>query len=410
MMKMNPTIRVGFAREEITPKIPVPMSGFAGTRLATEVHDPLYANVMVIKKNEELFVMSVLDLLSVDVELLSSVRSKVDRLGIKGSNVQIMATHTHSGPVGINDSETGIMQGASYFLGNKDSHYINYVSEKIVQAIKSAVRNLQAQTIKIGKSTVSGISSNRSRKNDEYDNVVLAFEFSSESNEKNLFLRFSCHPTVFDSSNTLISADFPASLYQRYADKYKHTFFINGACGDISTRHTRKSSDFNEIERMGRVLEEVITESLLAPFYEGTFDSFEMNSKCFTVETKKPGNIAELKRKYQKMEEGIEKISVRAELEYAKRQKQRPFLMEAGAVEIQGMKFTFLPVEIYSSLILAHLTENIFFSGFANGYYTYLPDSKAYERGEYEAHMSPFAMGEGERLISKVSKWLKELE
>lgn len=110
------------------------------------------------------------------------------------------------------------------------------------------------------------------------------------------------------------------------------------------------------------------------------------------------------------MEEGIEKISVRAELEYAKRQKQRPFLMEAGAVEIQGMKFNFLPVEIYSSLILAHLTENIFFSGFANGYYTYLPDSKAYERGEYEAYMSPFAMGEGERLISKVSKWLKELE
>ena len=404
-MGIKERLIAGFAKEEITPAIPVSMSGYKGTRTATGIHDPLYAHVLVIKKGENLFVLTVLDLLSVDVELVASIRSKAESLGIKGHHVQILATHTHSGPTGMNDTKRGIMKGNQYFLVHKSDSYIQEVSEKIIKAIQMAIENLQPQSLTIGKTTVSGISSNRSRKSDKYDDVLLALEFCSATNEKNLWVRFSCHPTVYNSSNTFISADFPAALYRQYANQYQHILFMNGACGDISTRYTRKTADFKEIERIGHVLEEAVTHSLKEPVYKGALDFFHMYSKTFNIQTKTPGNTKELEENYHLAKEGIEKTSLQAEIAYAKHQKQQMVSLEVGAIDIQGFILLFLPVEIYSSLVLGQLNEDIFFSGFANGYYTYLPDTKAYEKGEYEAHMSPFAIGEGERMIEQITRW-----
>src|SRR5699024_9477450 len=74
--------------------------------------------------------------------------------------------------------------------------------------------------------------------------------------EKNLLYSFPCHPTILHSDNYSISADFPgvtSSNLEEYSD-INLALFLNGPCGDISTRFTRKDSTFNEVNRIGKLL------------------------------------------------------------------------------------------------------------------------------------------------------------
>lgn len=403
-------VLVGFFKTEITPEKLGPLSGFAGTRQATGVHDALYAHAMVVQTQDNRYAMVMLDLLSVSEELVSLVREEGEKLGFAKENLQLIATHTHSAPVGINDTNLGLMQGMDYFLGHRDAGYIRFVAKQVLTAIEEAIANLHSQTLRIGKTAVEGISSNRSRPESKYDNILLAFEFTADTGEKNLLIRFACHPTVLNAANTLISGDFPAALYRRFADRYAHVLFLNGACGDISTRFTRHSADFQEIERMGEVLETAVHTALAAPVYQGAFDHFSLYQKHFVIHTKTPGNLEELTKRCEEAEEGLGKISLQADLEYAKYQQEKILGLEANRAAIQNMTLIFLPVEIYSSLVLPDLREDIYYTGCANGYYTYLTDSAAYTNSEYEAHMTPFAKGEGERIIKEIQNWNQSIQ
>ena len=106
-----------------------------------------------------------------------------------------------------------------------------------------------------------------------------------------MILRFANHPTVLDASNTLISVDFIGDLYKKFSSRYKNVLFLNGACGDISTRHTRRESGFSELEQIGKVMEEKVFESFREPIYEGQFDEIQMESQLFEISTKEPKDL-----------------------------------------------------------------------------------------------------------------------
>ena len=48
--------------------------------------------------------------------------------------------------------------------------------------------------------------------------------------------------------------------------------------------------------------------------------------------------------------------------------------------------------------------------GYANGYNLYIADRASYDAQYYEALASPFARGEGERLMEYVKELLRQLE
>lgn len=402
-------ITAGFHTETITPPIPIELSGYAGIREATGVHDELYVKSIVVQSEETKYALIIIDLLSVDDELSEYIRNEGVTLGFAKNNIQILATHTHSGPVGIHDTDTGILKGYSFFLGKRNEAYFKFVGERIISSLKKAMRKQYTQYVKIGKIKVLNISSNRSRPELDCDNTLLAFDFESEKGEKNLLLRFANHPTVLDTSNTLVSADFVGDLYNRFSGQYKNVLFLNGACGDISTRHTRRESGFSELERIGEVIEEKVNESFREPIYEGLFDDIQMENKMFKISTKKPKKLEELERRYSQLTDDYEKISVYSEIVYTKNQTQQVVDLSVNILNIQGVVFVLMPVEIFSTLTLDFIEAGYYYTSFANSYYTYLPDSESYDKDEYESCLSPFARGEGERIIGEVQKWVEEL-
>ncbi len=402
-------LEVGFSTEVITPKVPVKLAGYAGTRQATGVFDDLYAKAMVVRMDDSIYGLVSVDLLSVDDALVDYIRNKSVDLGFKKENIQVVATHTHSGPVGIHDTSIGLFKDYDFFLGSRDETYFEFVGNQIVKVLKKGLETQSAQNLKIGQIEIAGISSNRSRPELDYDNVLLVFEFVDEFGKKNLILRFANHPTVLDASNKLITADFVGNLYRRFSEQYENVIFVNGACGDISTRHTRLESGFREVNRIGNIIGGRAVEALTRPIYDGPFDIFCMASRTFNIFTKEPKDTADLKRQYDESTDEQEKISLYSETVYAKNQMKQLVNLSVSYVNIQGVHFVLMPVEIFSTLTLRYLEGGYFYTSFANGYYTYLPDEESYDLNEYEASMSPFARGEGKRVIEKVQAWVEEL-
>lgn len=401
-------LTAGFNTEIITPSTPVKLSGYAGTRETTGIHDDLYARTFIIQSGSNLYAIVSLDLLSIDEALVDYVEKEAKHLGFKKNSIQIVATHTHSGPIGISNTDKGVLKGYEFFLGVKDDEYLKFVGQQILESLKKSIARLTSQHIKIGRVEVSGISSNRSRPDQEYDNTLIAIEFENANGEKNLLIRFSNHPTVLPDTNTLITADFPSDLYERFASEYQNVLFVNGACGDISTRYTRESSDFTELERIGKIMQEKMEESLSKPVFAGEFDTVQFETTKIKALTKEPGDFNKLERQYDEVENDQERISLYAEMMYAKYQTQREIELSVSMVIIHDFIFVLMPVEIFSTLTLNYIEEYIYYTSFANGYYTYLPDSLSYDYNEYEARVSPFMKGEGERVIEEVQEWVED--
>ena len=93
-------LKIGAARVRITPPDGTPMAGYYSDRGSTTVHDDLYAKALVIEKDGAKIAIISCDLISVPAEIVSKVRSIVEKtLGIKSDNVMVSATHSHTGPV-----------------------------------------------------------------------------------------------------------------------------------------------------------------------------------------------------------------------------------------------------------------------------------------------------------------------
>ena len=67
------TMRLGFAKREITPPRGIVLGGYAGFRPCGGVHDPLYCKAVVLEQGMERYCLVTLDLLCVDEALYGRV-------------------------------------------------------------------------------------------------------------------------------------------------------------------------------------------------------------------------------------------------------------------------------------------------------------------------------------------------
>jgi len=104
------SLRVGYARVDITPRESVPMGGYNDGRMSTSTKDPLYATCIAFtdaKNNTVLFIP--LDLTRSYSEVIPQARAYVaEKTGIPMDNIITTASHTHSGPDLTKTDDLGI--------------------------------------------------------------------------------------------------------------------------------------------------------------------------------------------------------------------------------------------------------------------------------------------------------------
>src|SRR5436305_7528201 len=129
-------LRIGAAAVPITPPTGIPMAGYYSERGAQGVHDDLQAKAIVLQADGRAAALVVLDLISTPRGLVEQTRREIERTThLRGADVMISATHTHTGPV---------LGRASRFGGQSDivRDYLSGLPAKIAEAVRLAESRL----------------------------------------------------------------------------------------------------------------------------------------------------------------------------------------------------------------------------------------------------------------------------
>ena len=412
-------MRFGFARRMITPPLPCTLAGFDVYRPCSKVHDDLYAKVMVIEFIGKRYCFVACDLLAVDnliYEPCSSFASKLDILSLI-----ISATHTHSGPTGILDTDNGFLKGGKDLLGKVDNQLIHYIIEQICQGIQEAIADLDDAKIKIGFDKCVGVGKNRNSLAFKGNDDLWICEISKHD-KKVLLVNFACHPTILNDTNLEISADFCGKLDELMHDKYMMTMFFNGSCGDISTRFTRKENGFKEVDNKANILKDKISE-MLDDLHEVSIDLFELKKVEVILNAKRAISMDEaqnkLKEAKKKLDKAIKNNITGAQLRLLENDVEGcdaniRFIKNCPSVDnykfnipmykINEDIFVFIPGELFSQLSNSLQDQHTHFVGYANNYYMYFADKYSYDHYGYEAMSSPFAYGESEKMLDMIKE------
>ncbi|MFQ6042334.1 MAG: hypothetical protein ACE5PV_15870, partial [Candidatus Poribacteria bacterium] len=147
-------IKIGCGASRITPELGVSMAGYFTERKATAIHDDLYAKAMIFDDGNVSAGLLCCDLICLHKDEVAKIRKIIsDKTGVKGENVMICATHTHTGP-----------RTRTFRMSEDDEvtlQWLEGLPERAAQAAVSAMDNLELCDIAGGISYEDRIAFNR---------------------------------------------------------------------------------------------------------------------------------------------------------------------------------------------------------------------------------------------------------
>jgi len=408
---------------DITPPVGADFDGYSareGTSLG--VHDPLLAQLLLLKSGADQVVLISMDLLGVELDFTQRVRLGIQQaIGVPAHCTVVACSHTHSGAAGFLPALAGIRR-------SEDPELQSIVARKLVGAAIWARGRLQPVRLGVGKGAVEGIGRNRNNpESGPVDDEVIVLRVDDKAGTPlAVLMNYGCHPTVMGYQNLLFSADYPGAARATLRRIYPETIFMytNGASGDVSTRFTRREQTFAEVERMGRILAGevlkviqsiVIQESVdlgahVEPM-ELKFRSFpaaeEAKRKMERLQTKLEelkaagASHGEIRRATTQVEGATAQVLLAKEFAgrtHSNSQVQVLRIGDLALVGLPGEPFTRTVLEI-KSLSKHPCTAVVSHSNDEQGYF---PDAASVAEGTYEALISPYGadVAEGVRDVA----------
>jgi neutral ceramidase len=372
-------VKVGFGASKITPGLGVFMAGYFHERQATAVHDDLYAKAMIFDDGETVAGILCCDLICLHSGEVKKVRDLIsEKTGIKGENIMVCATHTHTGP---QTRSFRIPEG-----GDVTIKWLEEFPEMAVKAVIDAKDNLEECAIAGGISYEDRIAFNRRYKmkdgtfqtNPGYRNPdiiepagpidpeVGIISFTNQSGKlKALYVNYTCHLDCV--GGTEISADHPGHMTRRLQERINDKPFVmytNGACGDIN--HVNFSSPF---PRQGHEHSRWMGETLAG-------DVCEALKKMTDLSGEKIGVIS--KTIQLPMRDDADKAIGECEIQ---------------AIRFGDIGFVGIPAEYFVEFQLEIKKRSPFkrtlVSELANGWVGYVPTKKAFEQNMKDVPSDP---------------------
>jgi hypothetical protein len=230
-------------------RVGVPLGGYAfreGVSVGT--HDPITATALVVRQGRSAAAIVSVDLVAVTSALRQRVLAllEVDP-GLRPEQVLLAATHTHSGPGG---PHTDLHDGGAYY----DPDTAGRLAATIARAVRDAHRDIEPVSVRAWAGMASGVASDRVRAVVDVS-VPTAVAVLSTPGGRTIgaVANYACHPTVLDEANLEFSADYVDAARRRLRERLGTpvVLFLNGACGDLSTRYSRRAASFDEAARLG---------------------------------------------------------------------------------------------------------------------------------------------------------------
>jgi neutral ceramidase len=275
---MSSKFQAGAARISITPSLDsLPrMAGFIYREgPATGVHDDIYASALVLKTQDNAVAIVSIDIIGVSAAFVAEVRTMIeDATGIKGDNVMIAATHTHSAPV------FGILKGC----GKANNLWLEDVKKNTVKAVKKASDNAIDAKLASGLGTLEGLTYNRHQVLKKDKLVVMPLQKDEDLLKRNIpdytvrviriegvdgspisiFSSFSCHPALLDYNNLLISSDYVYYTRETIEKDFGGiAVFATAACGDMNPLNFNTTDDLEKQYKYTKTLGQAVAKEAL---------------------------------------------------------------------------------------------------------------------------------------------------
>ena len=253
------TIRCGFAKYDITPRIGVELYGFGPflNRISRGVRDILEARAAAFECDGKKVVLITCDLCMLRAETCAKIREIVrERVGgLEASDIMISASHTHSGPA---DETEDCGWGAP------DFPYLETLPCKIAEAGIRACQCMEEMTLSTALVPCRHIGYNRlhnhgtplledvlreewePEKPELTDTMCRVIRFDGGTGTLKGFLAyFGCHPVVCCAKSHFIHGDYPGVAMHNLMREYPGSIglFLQGAHGDVNTGCVHKEEN-----------------------------------------------------------------------------------------------------------------------------------------------------------------------
>lgn len=290
------------ARADITPPQGVELAGYPHyPRNNTGFHDPLYATCMYVANETTSVAMVSLDLLYFSKKHVREVRRLAEeKCGIKGSNIMISCTHTHSGPwasgrLGYDSIMSGAQQPWEYV-----ETLINCIVEIICDAKNNAFDGYFASAVTVCGAD-QGVGGNRRIPGGPHDPLVSIMAVKDKENViRGMFVNYSLHPTFIHEWSTVCTADYPAYVRAELEDREPGAMaaFLQGTSGNQSSRYYRQGESYDEAERVGRTLGKAAYSALEKAVWQDEL-TIKIESEEMEIEIRDFGTEEDLKRQVE---------------------------------------------------------------------------------------------------------------
>jgi len=434
--------RAGVAEIDISPPLGVQLVGYPTViRPNTGVHDPLYADCLVLDDGFVRIALLTADLVYFEKELVGKVRSAVAAAtDIPAEHLFMSCSHTHAGPrMGTRLFDDEIAMG-----GRVEHEYLRDLEPRLVDLVVRAASALQEVRVGFGRGTAGremGIGGNRHDPAGPADPAVRVLGVQKpDGGLLAALVKYSLHPTVLQMDNTFVSADYPFAI--RHALVGQHSdltmLFAQGATGDQSSRYFRKDQSFAEAERFGRAIGEeanrVLSEMRCdAPALLG------VRSTQVQPVWKELPPVGELEKRVEEYWRQLQELEARG-APYVERQTcyldrlGTEFTLSFARLKAEGRKAPWayeVPLEVQAlrigdaclvgvagEVFVAYTLdierrspfEHTFVISLANGMAPgYMVDRESAEKRLFEAGASMLAPETGERVVAAAEKMCREL-
>jgi hypothetical protein len=252
--------RAGVAKRDITPAVPIYLSGYASRNKPSEgVDQPIFVRALALADSKgSKGVLVTIELVGVTRLFTESVADRVQKeLGIDREHFMIVASHTHNGPA-VYGNLTGLLG-----LSEADEAVIKRHTEKmkdeVFNAAAEAVSKLEPVRLTFGHGrarfavnrrifTPTGVNFgvNLDAPVDP-DVPVLRIE-TPDGDLRAIVFGYACHGTTLDGNYYRVGGDWPgyAQKYLELAYPGATALFVTGCAGDANPQPRGKLEQTRE--------------------------------------------------------------------------------------------------------------------------------------------------------------------
>lgn len=416
---------------DITPPIGVKMAGYADRKGPSRgIHDALKAQVLLLKLGEAASLIITFDLLGIQIDFTNKLRAALHKeIGVAENDIMLACSHTHSGPL--------VFLSDSLFLNGKPDEILQeMIIRKVIGACKWAYSLLRPAELSLGFDVGTGVGLNRNDPDKGLsDQQVSVIRVDDENaNPIAILYNYGCHPTVMGAGNLLLSADYPGASRKMLKDIFPSAviLFTNGAAGDVSTRFTRRKSDFGEVTRLGQIIATAVVRAANSarPLEPDELKSYvstvELPLKTFPAKDEADRILLALKEELNQLQQDsapsgdIRKVVTKIQgaeilmLQAEQYQGQRSLSADVQLIRLGDIAIAGIPGEPFSKTILDIKAgvepSKAILVGYANDYKGYFPESVEGLPDSYEDYVSPFASAAALNIKEKIINMIREMQ